>query len=332
MPETDNTDSTGGGSSNWLGTGLALGSIGVGIGSAISNRNEQRRQNQWNRDHADHSYYRERNDALADRDHLEFYNSPAQQIQRMKAAGLNPALMYGQGSTGQTEMPRGSKPTNSSQPASHIDASTMQRGFEQFLTMLQTQQQTDNLRAQAELAAKQAANVQSTTELNTFELGQKQVLSPKVIESAALGVENQKADIALKKQALEINLDANERNELKNSTDVQKTLEDIQAVRQKRIFDLQQQANIDHKAKAEIAQIELRMNQLDVQIELLEITKKYAETDQQMKLLLQELEAQIKLGGGSIGGVLSKIIGRLELVTQPGVLKGLKERYPLLIK
>lgn len=52
-----------------------------------------RQQQQWARDTAQI----ERNWALEDRSHLEQYNSPEQQMSRLKAAGLNPNLVYGEG-------------------------------------------------------------------------------------------------------------------------------------------------------------------------------------------------------------------------------------------
>lgn len=317
----------------WGALGVASANLNANVVAQYENRREQRRQNQWAKDYADHSYYRERADALADRQHMEDYNSPIAQIRRMKDAGLNPALMYGQGTVGQTEMPRGAAPRSaSSQPASQIDVSGLQRALESFYTIIQQQQQTDNLRAQAELAAKQSRNLDTVNEANQFDLAQKRVLSPNVIESSALGLETMRADIALKKQALQLNLDANERAQLKNSTDVLKTLEDINTMRQKRLFELTQQENIDRKAKAEIKELELKMDQLDQQTDLLRIANKYAEKDAQMKLLLQEFEAEIKRGGGSVGGMIGKLVDRLRNTVSPAELEELKKRYPLLFQ
>lgn len=63
-----------------------------------------RQQQQWARDTAQI----ERNWALEDRAHQEQYTSPEAQMDRLKAAGLNPNLVYGEGvtATGQSEQPR----------------------------------------------------------------------------------------------------------------------------------------------------------------------------------------------------------------------------------
>lgn len=64
---------------------------GVLGNSAISQQNEANRQ--FSRE----MYTRQRADALADRDFENNYNSPAEQMKRLKAGGLNPNLVYGNG-------------------------------------------------------------------------------------------------------------------------------------------------------------------------------------------------------------------------------------------
>ena len=59
--------------------------------SAISNAKAYARSNK--------TYRKMRNDAILDRDHEEWYNSPEQQIKRLQAAGLNPNLVYGSGAS-----------------------------------------------------------------------------------------------------------------------------------------------------------------------------------------------------------------------------------------
>lgn len=51
--------------------------------------------------------YEDRQWAIEDRDFMNYYNSPEQQIQRFRDAGLNPNLIYGKFEAGQSAMPRG---------------------------------------------------------------------------------------------------------------------------------------------------------------------------------------------------------------------------------
>ena len=73
--------------------------------SAVSNWKAYARSNK--------QYRKMRNDAILDRDHEEWYNSPAQQMKRLQEAGLNPNLVYGNGaSAGVAGNTRDVKPTN----------------------------------------------------------------------------------------------------------------------------------------------------------------------------------------------------------------------------
>lgn len=70
---------------------------GSSILSGVLNNAAIDKQNQYNRDFAREMYTRQRADALADRDFENNYNSPAEQMKRLKAGGLNPNLVYGNG-------------------------------------------------------------------------------------------------------------------------------------------------------------------------------------------------------------------------------------------
>lgn len=83
-----------------MGTAALIGAGISAIGGAVSNRRNrksQEKQNQREIEYADMAYNRSRQDALADRDFENKYNSPEQQMQRLKEAGLNPHLVYGSG-------------------------------------------------------------------------------------------------------------------------------------------------------------------------------------------------------------------------------------------
>jgi len=66
------------------------------LGSSLINANSTARTNQRQQDYNEKMYDRQRADALADWNMQNAYNSPSQQMQRYKEAGLNPNLIYGQ--------------------------------------------------------------------------------------------------------------------------------------------------------------------------------------------------------------------------------------------
>ena len=67
-------------------------------------------------------------------EHQQAYNTPLRQMQRLKEAGLNPALMYGQGTTGNTNQSVQSKFTELSPYTSSQDlAASTAAGIQQSL-------------------------------------------------------------------------------------------------------------------------------------------------------------------------------------------------------
>lgn len=95
--------------------------------NAWSAAQTNKRQRQWQ----EKMYGWQRNDALADWNMQNEYNSPAKQMERLKAAGLNPALIYGSG--GATAMsssqPRSSSPGSWSPKAPEIHPTQAIEGY-----------------------------------------------------------------------------------------------------------------------------------------------------------------------------------------------------------
>ena len=83
--------------------GAVIAKAAPGIASGLDalnarwNRKATERQNQADRDHAGHMFWLQRQQALEDWNRQNEYNSPEQQMQRLRQAGLNPNLVYGKG-------------------------------------------------------------------------------------------------------------------------------------------------------------------------------------------------------------------------------------------
>lgn len=92
MPSTNQTQA------GMPGEWLPAAQVGIAGLSSIINPILQHNENIRNRRFAREQYDRQRSDYLADRDFENKYNSPEQQMQRLKEAGLNPNLVYGHGS------------------------------------------------------------------------------------------------------------------------------------------------------------------------------------------------------------------------------------------
>lgn len=75
---------------------LALAAAAIPAITDLVNSGSTRYTNAQNRAFSQQMYDRQRADALTDWDKQNKYNSPSQQMQRYKEAGLNPNLIYGQ--------------------------------------------------------------------------------------------------------------------------------------------------------------------------------------------------------------------------------------------
>ncbi len=97
-------------------------------------------------------------------DKTNAYNDPKAQMERLRAAGLNPNLVYG-GSSGQTAGTASSLPGAKPPDIQNIDPSGQ---FMQYIGMKNTEAQTDNLRTQNGVltADKVLKTAQAATELS----------------------------------------------------------------------------------------------------------------------------------------------------------------------
>lgn len=79
-----------------IGAGIAAGASLLGTGATVyAGGKTNKKTREWN----EKMYGIQRADALADYEMQNKYNSPEQQMQRLKEAGLNPNLVYGNGAT-----------------------------------------------------------------------------------------------------------------------------------------------------------------------------------------------------------------------------------------
>jgi len=134
--------------------------LGLNMYQNYENRKATFRENERSRKFAIDQYVWERNDKREDRDFENQYNSPMQQMKRLKEAGLNPRLFYGS-STGMLES-ASTKAPSTNQPhtqAPQYDFTGSQRAIEglggvlgKFFELQQLQASTDNTRALKDLA------------------------------------------------------------------------------------------------------------------------------------------------------------------------------------
>lgn len=133
-------------------------------------------------------------------DYQNAYNTPANQMKRLKEAGLNPALMYGQGTTGNASGAPQTKYTPYSQ--GEVDTTSIMQGIVQGTQSILQKQQVDNLKAQEK-------ETESRTLLNSIEAAVKGGTKEEAKGLVRYQLENLKSDNKNKLQTLK-NLQINE--------------------------------------------------------------------------------------------------------------------------
>lgn len=192
------------------GVGSLLGGLGS---SAMNNKAVQdtnkanmeiaKYQAQWQQQENEKAYQRSLNMWNLQNE----YNSPTQQMARIRAAGLNPNLVYGNGVTGNSS---GSTPQY--EPAK-FNAPTMQayRGWNlgisdaisQFLAYRTVKAQVDNMEAQNSLIRQQTAteatkqaNIAASTSRSEFDLNMAKELKDVSVSSAIADMNHKQAGAA----------------------------------------------------------------------------------------------------------------------------------------
>lgn len=169
--------------------GAGLSAIGQGIGGLISGK-MNKKQRQW----LEKMYKLQRTDALADWNMQNQYNAPSQQMERLKAAGLNPNLVYESNPNVASAQVRQSDTGSYKPDIPQVDGGMIANAWinarQAALQRKQTEAQIKALDSQQKLQDAQALESNSRTANNTQDLTLKKSLMKSNIEAAEL--QNQK--------------------------------------------------------------------------------------------------------------------------------------------
>jgi len=169
-------------------------------GSALNSFSAQQTNAQQQRFNYD-MYKIQRADALADWERNNAYNSPQAQMQRYQEAGLNPHLIYGQGSNGNASPMRSPdmQPVNFRDPRPGDALATLSQIYDLDIKAAQA----DNLKAQntvikqdALLRAAQIVSTQYGSERSKFDLDQLVSLKDVSADYKRTQLQKLKADLA----------------------------------------------------------------------------------------------------------------------------------------
>ena len=172
----------------------------ISAGSGIVDAITQGATNRKNRDFAREMYGKQRQDALADFQMQNEYNSPVKQMQRLRDAKLNPNLIYGNGTTatGTAQPVRSSSvsPGNAKAPefgfANSISSYIQMKQADSEIDLRKTQQIVNMI--EAVMKGKQTENIATDTASKSFDLGLKQDLRNTHVAAAAASLNKTLAD------------------------------------------------------------------------------------------------------------------------------------------
>lgn len=239
-----------------------------------SSASANRKGRKW----AEKMYERERSDALADWAMQNEYNSPAANMARLKAAGLNPNLVYGDGANMPSVNIRGADQSWKPE-APQFDAKGAADSILAIAGQKQTEAQTDNLKAQRLLIDQQilktAAETQATgvsTETSAFNLEQ-------IKQKASTDIAQVKANLQQTYANTEYTKDQNERSAAINSMHI---AEAVQKIANMRVDQMLTKHNIG-KTDQEIAASKQNVEHVKQQISNLQMDNDLKAIDKTLK-------------------------------------------------
>lgn len=218
--------------------GITAGLIAAGTALASQGANAYAtgKLNKKNRQWQEGRYIQQRIHNLEDWNMQNEYNSPQAQMQRLKAAGLNPNLVYDNGASAISSQAVKSADTGSWNPeAPKVDlGGAAQAGLSAYYDAQLKPAQVDNMKVQnellqadKELKAAQIANTQAQTvstlanvDTTKFDLSQKQRLADTQFEAMRAALNKTLVDTAT-------TVDANTRANMLHPGNLQNQIEDI---------------------------------------------------------------------------------------------------------
>lgn len=221
-------------------------SAGSSLAGGVINAFQTQGQNRKSRDWSEYMYERQRLDNLSHWNQQNEYNTPANQMARMKAAGLNPAMMYGGGQGGGTASPvqkaEAQRPEFKVPRAGDSLAQAGTTFMNSIYNMELKEQQLDNLKADNTVKLAQAALLASQGDRSQFDLGLETEL--KAVSAEARKEQLRKLQIDNKFQ-----LSENERRQVQTSANLAEAAERVLNYRVSRTKDEEETKRITQAIK-----------------------------------------------------------------------------------
>ena len=244
--------------------GATIGAVAQGFQNR-ANRKFQTRVNQQNMQYGTDMYNKQRQDALTDLTNANAYNSPEQQMNRLRQAGLNPNLVYGKGADNTSAMVRSAQAQQGNAQAPSIQTTGTAQGIQTYTALKQSQAMTDQVyqnialaKAEENLKQLTSSNMAIRNAYDQNSLEQARKLNDSVLLKANLENKTLESNISL-------NTLRNNREEIAQTKNLELTTENILTQQQNRAQQLLQNSTLPlqkQKLTEEIAQIQEQRNNL----------------------------------------------------------------------
>lgn len=240
----------------------ALISGGLGVGETIGNMLSQSAANKKSREFQLEMYNRQRGDAINDWNAQNSYNSPASVMSRYKEAGLNPHLIYGNGTMASAGSPRSSSPGSFTARAADV---SLGNPVGSFFDIKMQQSQLDMMEKQKALMAIEGALKASQIPINEVR-----------VPNIAANTSRQQFDLSLQNQLRPTTLAVATENLRRLSTGTDIAIRQDERAASMSNANLQQIAEQILRSKAERGLIPIKGRELEERIKLMQ-------KDQQLK-------------------------------------------------
>lgn len=229
-----------------------IGSTVVGGYNAITARRQAKKDREKERKYQDDWKHYEIDQNRKNWEMQNSYNSPQQQMTRLRQAGLNPNLVYGKGAdntAGSISNATSNQGFNNQLPPTQLpDPGEL---FGQYADVKMKQAQTDNLaqnvstsKAEETLKNANTAKIMQDTAKSKFDLDQAMALRDQVIDKARLDNQLTRSNIYKTDVGTQIAIEGNERAQISQQMAQQMQAQNIKTIEQNRQKTTQELLNM----------------------------------------------------------------------------------------
>lgn len=243
----------------------ALGAAAITAGAQIlgsgANAYAQGKMNKKTREWNEQQYWRTRKDSLSDWAMANEYNSPREQMQRFRDAGLNPNLIYGQ--TNMADAVRSSETPSWNPRAPQVDLS-MQPAIAAYQNTQMQEAQIDLVAQQIKTQQQQQANIAADTANKTQDWTKNKWAAENASQLGEISLQAAKANLRKTDVETQISLNEDQRRAALNSSNLQEALTRIANINAQTAKTKADKVNSEKLSQAIQKDIELK--ELDLQL------------------------------------------------------------------